>query len=172
MPSLWTEDRHGDRCSWRAYSVPGTVFHPCYFVCFFAAIPRNNCHYHVMDETSPESINKFPKCIQPVKNRVEICSRVYFVCVCVCVCVWDFKNNRIFPLQQNFQFIDYVFYLESRCKRCEPFFFLSHHVAFGTLVLWPGIKPGPQQWKCQFFTTGVPGNSQELLFVNSAANSP
>lgn len=49
------------------HSLPSLLFR-----LFFAAIPRNNCHYHVMDETSPESINKFPKCIQPVKNRVEI----------------------------------------------------------------------------------------------------
>ena len=84
MPPPWTQDGRGDRCSRRAHSVPGSLPH-LLFCLFFATIPGNNCHYHVMDETIPESINKFPKCIQPVKNRVEIWFQDLFVCVCVCV---------------------------------------------------------------------------------------
>ena len=33
-------------------------------------------------------------------------------------------------------------------------------VACGILVPWPGIEPGPQQWKHRVLTTGPPGNSQ------------
>ena len=37
-------------------------------------------------------------------------------------------------------------------------FFWPHHTACGILVPRPGIKPGPQQWKRQVLTTGLPGN--------------
>ena len=30
------------------------------------------------------------------------------------------------------------------------------------LVPWPGIEPGPWQWKCRVLTTGPPGNFLEL----------
>ena len=32
--------------------------------------------------------------------------------------------------------------------------------ACGSLVPWPGIEPGPRQWKHRVLTTGQPGNSQ------------
>ena len=28
-----------------------------------------------------------------------------------------------------------------------------------------GLNPCPQQWKCKFLTTGLPGNSQKGLFI-------
>ena len=36
--------------------------------------------------------------------------------------------------------------------------------ACGILVSWPGIEPGPWQWKYRALTTGPPGNSLSLLF--------
>ena len=33
------------------------------------------------------------------------------------------------------------------------------------LVPWPGIEPGPQQWKCRVLTTGLPGNSPVVLNI-------
>ena len=38
------------------------------------------------------------------------------------------------------------------------FFFLDAPGAYGILVPWPEIEPGPRQWKCQVLTTGPPGN--------------
>ena len=74
------------------HSLPYLLLH-----LFFAIIPGNNCHYHVTDETSPESINKFSKCIQPVKNMVEIWFQGLF---CVCVCVTSKIQN--FPSTTEF----------------------------------------------------------------------
>ena len=44
------------------------------------------------------------------------------------------------------------------------FFFWLHHSACGLLVSRPGSEPRPGQWKCQVLTTGLPGNSQQMLF--------
>ena len=38
-------------------------------------------------------------------------------------------------------------------------FFWPGHAAYGILVPWPGIEPGPRQWKRGVLTTGPPGNS-------------
>ena len=36
------------------------------------------------------------------------------------------------------------------------------------LVSWPGLEPGPEQWKCQVLTTGPPGISQKNLTMMPA----
>ena len=36
------------------------------------------------------------------------------------------------------------------------------------LVSWPGLEPGPGQWKCQVLTTGPPGASQKNLTMMPA----
>ena len=36
------------------------------------------------------------------------------------------------------------------------------------LVSWPGLEPGPGQWKCQVLTTGPPGISQKNLTMMPA----
>ena len=45
------------------------------------------------------------------------------------------------------------------------FFFWPCHVVCGILVPWPGIEPGPQQWKHWVLTTGPPGNSPNRPFL-------
>ena len=43
------------------------------------------------------------------------------------------------------------------------FFFWLHCMACGILIPWPGIAPGPWQWKQWILTTGLPGSSQDWL---------
>ena len=45
------------------------------------------------------------------------------------------------------------------------FIFWLHRVACGISVSWPGIEPGPWQWKCGILTTRQPGNSHCLLLL-------
>ena len=39
------------------------------------------------------------------------------------------------------------------------FFFSPPCTSCGILVSWPGIEPGPRQWKCWYLTSALPGNS-------------
>lgn len=42
------------------------------------------------------------------------------------------------------------------------FFFLLSCAAFGILVSQPRVEPGPQQWKHEVLTTGLPGDSWQI----------
>ena len=44
-------------------------------------------------------------------------------------------------------------------------FFWPYCAACRILVPWPGIEPGPWQWKPQVLTTGPPGNSLQLRIL-------
>ena len=44
------------------------------------------------------------------------------------------------------------------------FFFSSHCTACKILVPWPGIKPGSLEVEAWILTTGMPGNSQQVIF--------
>ena len=46
------------------------------------------------------------------------------------------------------------------------FSFFPCRSAWGILVPQPGIKPRPQQWKCQGLTTGPPGKSKSWSFLH------
>ena len=41
---------------------------------------------------------------------------------------------------------------------------MQRRTACGILLPWPGIEPGPQQWKHRVLTTGLPGNSPQNIF--------
>ena len=43
------------------------------------------------------------------------------------------------------------------------FFWGGSLTAYGISVSWPGIEPGPQQWKLQILTTRSPKNSPEKV---------
>ena len=145
----------GSLCA--GHSLSHLLFH-----LFFSTVPRNSCHYpHVMDERSPEKINKFPKCIQPVKNRVEVWVQGFFLTL----------KCRIFPLHQNFGIVAYMLYLEPLCHSanvqdvsfCFLFFFFVAPRGFQDLSSptgdWTGAKTvkalSPNHWTAR----ELPGTS-------------
>ena len=59
----------------------------------------------------------------------------------------------------------------SLCGSFTPISYISfffplwqHHLAWGILVAWPGIKPCPLKWKHGVLTTGLLGSSLHQLF--------
>ena len=42
---------------------------------------------------------------------------------------------------------------------------VAHLTAYRILVSWPGIEPGPPQWKCQILTTGLPEKSHKKYIL-------
>ena len=52
------------------------------------------------------------------------------------------------------------------------FFFLwPHCVACRILVSWPGVEPGPRQWRRHVLTTEPPGNSQQAVILKESIPS-
>ena len=45
-------------------------------------------------------------------------------------------------------------------------FWFFGHEALGTLTPWPRIEPAPPALEGEVLTTGPPGKSQELLYLN------
>ena len=64
-------------------------------------------------------------------------------------------NSRMQLLGQIVSFLSTFFFF---------FLFWPHHEAYGILVPWPGIVPGPWQWKLWVLTTGLSRNSLASLF--------
>ena len=86
------------------------------------------------------------------------------------LCGFHFRHF-LFHLQRFGLGLGYIFYHLNLYLMCSvfplPFIFiiLPHHTTCGILVPWPGIEPGPRQWKRWILTTGLPGNSCFKAFL-------
>ena len=70
------------------------------------------------------------------------------------------------PLQ-HLLFVDF-FFVFKRCVFYLFIYFWPHCTACRSSVPWPGIKPGPWQWKPRILTTWPPGNSLLVDFLMMA----
>ena len=57
-------------------------------------------------------------------------------------------------------------YVQILWRWINPFFFWPCRMAWGILVPWPGLEPGPWRWKRRVLTPGPPGNSQNIKYYS------
>ena len=87
----------------------------------------------------------------------------WLVMLCVFSCVYWVSVYLFWRnVYSNLFLISYLGYLSFYYLVVRGFlFFFLLSEACGTLFPWPGIEPGPQQWK--HLTIGPPGSSQEFV---------